>query len=122
MMWDSVKSRSPRSHGSLAEALVPGQEAAVFPHPFPALEDKGNVSNTPISCTIRELRAHRQRTDQGLCQRAASLLQDPQVCSKTWPLVRQGDREEPPDQPRFAQSASKDRKGSLQHSIHYRLF
>lgn len=48
-----------------AEASVPKRAAAVLSNLFPPLENKGNVSNTPISCTIRELRAHHQHTENG---------------------------------------------------------
>lgn len=65
MMWDCIL-ESPRSASfSSAETSVLKRAAAVLSSIFPSLENKGNVSNTPISCTIRELRAHHQHTEKG---------------------------------------------------------
>lgn len=58
MMWDCVL-ESPRSASAVPESR------AVLSSIVPSLENKGNVSNTPISCTIRELRAHGQHTEKG---------------------------------------------------------
>jgi len=69
---------------------VPKGEAALLSNPFPTLEDKGNVSNTPISCTISELRAHHQHTEKGIFP----FVPEYQVCFQTWPLAWQGVREE----------------------------
>lgn len=74
-----------------AEASVLKREAAVLCNSAPSLEDKSNVSNTPISCTIRELRAHHQHTEERLFQFVSSLFQEYQVCFKTWPPAWYGD-------------------------------
>jgi len=87
MVWDCTKISPLRISQPLAEASGPGREAALLSNPFPSLEDKGNVSNTPISCTIRELRAHHRHAENGLFQFVPSPLQEYQVCFKNLALA-----------------------------------